>query len=391
METQKIPRHILPLIVFSQFAGTSLWFAGNAVIADLQQALQLGDYNALGDMTSAVQLGFIAGTFVFALLSIADRFAPTRVFLMSALVASLFNLGVFFLLDYGLTVVLLLRFLTGFFLAGIYPVGMKIAADWYAKGLGKALGYLVGALVLGTAFPHLIRAFSGDLPWQVVIVTTSLVAAIGGVLLFWLVPNGPHRKKGAQFEWNAITQIFKFPAFRSAAFGYFGHMWELYAFWAFVPQILALSQMTEPDHLSLWSFIVIAMGSIGCIIGGYWSLKRGSAAVAKWMLLTSGLMCLLSPFLFALPQILFLLALLIWGFAVVGDSPQFSTLVARTAPKQYVGTALTIVNSIGFGLTIFSIQLLTYLTEVIDPRYIFLFLLPGPIFGLLAKPSTKAE
>jgi len=383
-ENTKIPFWILPTIVFSQFAGTSLWFAGNAVLPDLQQALNL-DETALGSITSAVQFGFIVGTFVFAFLAIADRFSPSKIFLISSLLGAVFNLLVF-LVAKELFFLLLLRFLTGFFLAGIYPVGMKIAADWYAKGLGRALGYLVGALVLGTAFPHLLRQFTQSLPWQTILQLTSALAAAGGLSLFLLVSEGPYRKKGTKFEWDAILKIFSFKDFRHAAFGYFGHMWELYTMWAFVPVMLAsynnLHQTSLP--VPLWSFDVIAIGGLGCVFGGYVSLKKGSAKVAFGMLLTSGICCLLSPLFFTLPEPLFLAVLLIWGFAVVGDSPQFSTLVAQTAPKHYVGTALTIVNCIGFALTIGSIQLLTFLFQKIAPQYLYLVLIIGPVFGLFS-------
>lgn len=384
-----MPRYILPLIVFAQFAGTSLWFAGNAVVGDLQAALNLpGD--ATGDLTSAVQFGFIAGTLVFAVLSLADRFSPVRVFLFSALAGAGFNLAVCYFAE-GMTSLLAFRFLTGFFLAGIYPVGMKISADWFEKGLGKALGYLVGALVLGTAFPHLLRAIGADWEWQTIMTATSALAVLGAILLFLFVGDGPHRRPSAKFSWGAIPHIFHFAKFRSAAFGYFGHMWELYAMWAFVPFMLSYfseNQNVEMDT-PLWSFLIIGMGGLGCIIGGYISLKKGSRWVASAMLLISGLCCLFSPFFFGLPKIFFLLALLIWGFSVVGDSPQFSTIVAQTAPKEYIGTALTIVNCIGFALTIFSIQLLDFLKNEVDGKYLFLALLPGAIVGLLVFKNKK--
>ena len=290
---------------------------------------------------------------------------------------------------------LIFRFATGFFLAGIYPVGMKIAADWYAKKLGKALGYLVGALVLGTAFPHLLKVVGQSLPWEMVLWITSGLAISGGLLLYGFVPDGPNRKKGAQFEWNAISKIFAFPEFRAAAFGYFGHMWELYTFWAFVPFLIATyNDFNQTDlPVALLSFSVIAIGMLGCIIGGYISLKKGSRKVAFDMLLISGLCCLFSPFLFSVSPILFILILLIWGFTVVGDSPQFSTIVAKTAPSLYIGTALTIVNCLGFALTIVSIQVVAYLVTIIPVGNVFLVLLIGPIMGLLSfrKRSVLAN
>lgn len=378
------PKFILPIIVFAQFAGTSLWFAGNAILGDLQKAMNF-DASALGDITSAVQLGFIAGTFVFAVLSIADRFSPSKVFLWSALLGAFFNLAVLLFAE-GLIGVLIFRFMTGFFLAGIYPVGMKIASDWYEKGLGKALGYLVGALVLGTAFPHLLKTLTDSLPWEIILYATSGLAIFGAFLLFFFVKDGPYRKTGAKFDFQAIPKIFAFPKFRAAAFGYFGHMWELYTVWAFIPLMLATyNHLHQTDiHIPFWSFCIIAMGGLGCVIGGYISLKKGSAKVAFGMLLFSGICCLLSPLFFFLPKFLFLPILLLWGFAVVGDSPQFSTLVAQSAPKIFIGTALTIVNCIGFALTIFSIQLVDWLIPIMNESFLYLTLVVGPILGLMA-------
>ena len=382
MKSSSTPNHILPLIVFAQFAGTSLWFATNAVIADIQEAFSLPS-EVVGDITSAVQFGFIVGTLLFAILSIADRFSPVLVFLYSAILGAIFNLSIIYWAQ-GLTFIIIARFAVGVCLAGIYPVGMKIASDWYAAGLGKALGYLVGALVLGTAFPHLLNILGHTFSWTMVLWSTSILAIAGAVLLYLFLSDGPHRKSGSTFKWNVIPHIFKVKAFRSAAFGYFGHMWELYAFWSFVPLILITYNDSHQSALpvSLWSFVIIGVGSLGCIIGGYISLKRGSAQVAFGMLLISGIGCLLSPLFFHFAPIVFLGALMIWGFTVVGDSPQFSTIVVQTAPKEYIGTALTIVNCIGFSLTIVSIQLIQYLQHMLPTTMLFLVLVIGPVLGL---------
>ncbi len=373
--------HLLPLIVFAQFAGTSLWFAGNAVLPDLQ-ATYGWSLRALGQLTSAVQLGFIAGTLLFAVLTIADRFSPVGVFLVCAQMGALAN-GLALLFPGQLMVLLVLRLLTGFFLAGIYPVGMKIASDWYREGLGLALGYLVGALVLGTAFPHLLQALSGELSWQFVFLFTSGLSVLGGGLLYFGVGDGPNRKRGSQFSPRAIAEIFRYPNFRSAALGYFGHMWELYAFWAFVPVLLksiAPGMSLLAGGISLWSFVIIALGGIGCVWGGYRSLRIGSARVANGMLIASGICCFLTPIVLYLEWWQLALPLwIVWGFSVVGDSPQFSTLVARTAPSDYVGSALTIVNSIGFAITIGSITLLALTVPL--GAWAYWLLLPGPVLG----------
>lgn len=386
----QVPWHVLPVIIISQFCGTALWFAGNAVLPSL-----VADYglaaSSLGYLTSAVQLGFILGTLVFAFFLIADRFSPVGVFLVCALLGAGFNLSMAFV-EVRLDYFLLLRFLTGICLAGIYPVGMKIAADWYQTGLGKALGYLVGALVLGTAFPHFVQYALGDLGWQGVLMATSVAAAIGGLLLYLTVPNGPFRQKSKVFDPTAIRTIFRYPKFRSAAFGYFGHMWELYAFWAFLPFVLHywFEQHSFVADVSLWSFIGISVGSLGCVVGGYVSLRKNSKVVAFYMLLISGILCLLSPLILQTNLApLFLGLMLLWGFSVVGDSPQFSTLVAQNAPAEFRGSALTIVNCIGFAITIGSIQLLNYLSQHYPTRWLLLPLVIGPVFGLLALTRQK--
>src|SRR5688572_8220241 len=217
------------IIILSQFCGTSLWFAGNAVLPQLQ-SLYHWEASALGYLTSAVQLGFIAGTLLFALTGITDKYSPSKIFFLSSGVAALCNAIV--LLDsssFGL--VLISRGLTGFFLAGIYPVGMKIAADWNEKGLGHWLGALVGALVLGTAFPHGLQSFSQFVNPNVLIVAVSILAVAGGLLVYLFVEDGPYRKPSMRFSFSEIKIVFQSSAFRAPAFGYFGHMWELYAFW----------------------------------------------------------------------------------------------------------------------------------------------------------------
>ncbi|MGY9055894.1 MAG: MFS transporter [Alphaproteobacteria bacterium] len=219
------PARILPTIMFSQFAGTSLWFAGNAVLPDLQQQCGLPP-EAVGDITSAVQLGFIAGTLVFAITSLSDRFSPRKIFLCCAVLGALCNRASV-LLHADLAGLLGLRFAAGFFLAGIYPVGMKIASGWYQKDLGRALGYLVGALVLGTALPHLVRGMGQSLPWESVTLAVFAISVVGGALMAMLVPDGPYLVSGSKFNPRALFAVFRSPSFRVSAFGYFGHMWEL--------------------------------------------------------------------------------------------------------------------------------------------------------------------
>jgi MFS family permease len=352
------------------------------VLADLQREWGL-PAEALGYTTSAVQLGFIAGTLAFAFFAVADRYSPRLVFFLCTLAGAAANAALLAAAP-SLASLLVLRFATGFFLAGIYPVGMKIASGWFQRDLGNALGFLVGALVAGTGFPHLVRGLGESLPWQGVLLAASGVAALGGLAMLLLVPDGPHLAKGARFDPRALAAVFRVRAFRASAFGYFGHMWELYAFWAFAPWLLAAHAPGDALQVPLWSFAVIAAGSLGCVLGGLASLRLGSARVAFAQLSASGLCCLASPLAFYAPTPLFLAFLLFWGVVVVGDSPQFSALNAQSAPRERVGSALTIANCIGFGITIFSIELLNAASGRIAPQWLFLLLAPGPVLGLLA-------
>lgn len=386
-------KRILPTIVIAQFFCTSLWFAGNAIIGDIITNLHL-EGSFLAHLTSAVQFGFITGTFVFALLTIADRFSPSRVFFVCAILAASVNLGV--AADgTGTTGLLLFRFATGFFLAGIYPVGMKIAADHYEQALGKSLGFLVGALVLGTAFPHLIKSVSAGLQWKNVVFATSVLSTLGGVAMLVLVPDGPFRKPGQKLQRGAFLSGFKNKNFRAAAFGYFGHMWELYTFWAFVPVMLTIHNATYPQtavNVPLLSFAIIACGSLACVASGLLSIQMGVKRVATNALSLSFLCCCLSPFFLSGSSSIALVAFLFfWGLVVIADSPLFSTLVAQNAPSEARGTSLTIVNCIGFSITIVSIQLTNRLSEVLSPAYLYTFLAVGPLLGLVALLTNTKE
>ncbi|WP_133673019.1 MFS transporter [Maribacter caenipelagi] len=374
--------HILPIIILSQFACTSTWFAGNAIIESLTKKLDFGP-DIISYVISSVQFGFIVGTLIFGVLMIADRFSPSKVFMICAFLASVSNLTLIYP-ELNLGGLLLARFSTGFFLAGIYPVGMKIAADYYEKGLGKALGFLVGALVLGTAFPFLIKGSPLASHPDKVILLTSGITALGGLLLFLLVPNGPYRVASTGLKFDAGPKLFKNFEFKKAAFGYFGHMWELYAFWAFTPVAIQWYAIQSGHNISvsLWSGIVIALGGLSCAYGGIISQRIGSKKVALIALVASGFLCLVSPLLFSLPIYLFLTGWCLWGIAITADSPQFSNLVASAVAPELKGTALTLVNCIGFAITIVSIQLLGSLQSIVPTYLLFIPLAIGPLLGV---------
>jgi len=379
-------KRVLAIIVISQFFCTSLWFAGNAIVPDIITTLHLSQ-TYLAHLTSAVQFGFITGTLVFALYTISDRFSPSLVFFISALVAALCNLAIS-IEGIPATGVLFFRFLTGFFLAGIYPVGMKIASDYYQKGLGKSLGFLVGALVIGTAFPHLLKSLTATFPWKYVIFSTSALSVIGGLAMVLLVPDGPYRKSGQPLKLTSFLTGFRNKKFKSAALGYFGHMWELYTFWAFVPVMLTAYKNHHQDstlNIAFYSFLIIASGGGACVLSGMLSQTFKPKSLATLALFLSGLCCLLSPlFLLQASEVVLLVFLFFWGLVVIADSPLFSTLVAQYAPEESRGTSLTIVNCIGFAITIVSIQVISALATQISEQYVYLLLAAGPIFGLVA-------
>ncbi len=372
---------ILTVLVLAQFMGTSLWFAGNAAAPELEGLL--GETGLVPWITSAVQLGFILGTFFYAVFQLSDRYSPSQVFLWSSLAAGAVNAALL-LVPLQLEWILGSRFLTGFFLGGIYPVGMKIAADYTKGGLGVALGFLVGALVLGTAFPFLIQGLELDVSYLALILVPAGLACLGGLLVGIGIPDGPYRKRNPALNFSLIPQLARNKALQGAAGGYFGHMWELYTFWAFLPLLLNfLTQNTlSPATQSLWTFVLIGIGGISCAVGGLISQKLGSGTVAMASLIgsgTCGLILWVFPEFACWAPIPFLF---VWGLLLSPDSPQFSTLVAQSVAPEHRGTALTVVNGLGFGLTIVSIQVTQFAAGFLSPNQFIGLLCLGPVVGV---------
>ena len=392
-------RIAVALVVLSQWLGTSLWFSPSGAADGLMARLAI-DGAAFGWLIAATQLGFIAGTLAFAATGFADRFGASRIFAVSCVAGAATNAalalpGVEYPAAWGL------RFAVGLCLAGIYPLGMKMIVQWVGGRPAAALGWLVGMLTLGTAMPHALRASGASWPWEAVLIASSLLALVGAVLVAFLGDGpfaAPPRQAGGVDapRPGAVWQVFRLPTFRASAFGYFGHMWELYAFWSVLPwlcQPIAAALARRGDgapSVALLSFAVIAAGGIGCVLGGQWSRRIGSARVAALALAGSGLMCLLYPLLPEDALGLRIAALFVWGFCVVADSPQFSALSAQFSPPQLLGSALVAQNGVGFLITVVSILVLSLAVPAWGSAAMWI-LAPGPLLGLWALRPLLAR
>ncbi len=370
------------LIALAQLLVLSLWFSASAVSPALEVAWKLTP-SQVPLLTLAVQLGFVVGALTSAVFNLPDVVATRRLFSASAVGGALVNLALLALGEGDLWKVIALRFLTGVALAGVYPVGMKAIAGWFRERRGTALGVLVGALTLGSALPQLVRGIG--LPWQEVLATASALALVGA-LIMRLVGDGPHEVPPGSFSLRHMGRVLRNRGFRLSTAGYLGHMWELYAMWAWIWAYVAASTAAAGQQVNtpLLAFLAIAAGAPSAWYAGRVADRSGRALTAGIALSVSGAATLMTPIVFGRSLFLLIFLLAIWGGTVVADSAQFSAIVTETVDGDLRGTALTLQTALGFLLTLGSVWLVPYIAGLTSWRWAFLALTAGPAVGVLA-------
>jgi MFS family permease len=384
------------LLSLAELLAMGLWFSASAVTPTLSDVWNLSD-GQIAWLTMAVTVGFVAGGLLSALTNISDIYPPRLVFLISALVGA--SATALITVSGGYGPAFALRFITGFALAGVYPVGMKIMATWTKEDRGLGLGLLTGALIIGTASPHLIRALGGIDNWQFVLYVAAALAASGGVIALWIGELGPHGGAAAKLQWSYIGDIMRDRGLRLANFGYLGHMWELFSMYTWISLFLLASYqsttqttfwgMEAETAASVVTFLVIAASGPSSLIAGWTADRLGRSNITIIALVVSGSCALVIGFFFGLNPWLVTLIALIWGFAIAPDSGQYSTAASELSDPKYMGTALTMQTSMGFLLTLVTVRLVPTLVEAVGWQWSFAFLALGPLFGIRAMNLLK--